>query len=95
MHFVIIIQIKKPFLLCYFSAFLANGSQASISTVLKENGVASVSDIRGPQTEKTPGRLVTDGIDIDGPWLALVALAGIIILFCIIGMIVICFTWGR
>jgi protocadherin Fat 4 len=76
-------------------AFMANGSMSQIRDAFEKSGVAKVAEIRAPLAQTGQVRMDTRGIYVDGPWLALIAMAGIIILFCIVGMIVICFTWGR
>ena len=74
-----------------FSVFMAPEAQTTIKATFQDAGVANIQDIR------TVGesRLTTGDLYVEGPWLALIALAGIIVLFCIIGIIVICFTWAR
>ena len=79
-----------------FSVFMAPEAQTAIKATFQDAGVANIRDIR-PPLSVTAGesRLTTGALYAEGPWLALIALADIIVLFCIIGIIVICFTWAR
>lgn len=78
---------------CFSSTFMEETSQNTIQRVFEQKQIA-VQGIR-PPASVSASRLTTEDLFQDGPWLALIALAGIIILFCIIGIIVICFTWAR
>ena len=79
-----------------FSVFMTPEAQTAIKATFQDAGVANIQNIR-PPLSVTAGesRLSTGDLYAEGPWLALIALAGIIVLFCIIGIIVICFTWAR
>ena len=79
-----------------FSVFMAPEAQTAIKATFQDAGVANIQDIRQPLSVTAgESRLTTGALYAEGPWLALIALAGIIVLFCIIGIIVICFTWAR
>ena len=90
------IVINGIFLRLICSVFLTDDAQTAIQATFQDAGVANIQAIR-PPLSVTAGqsRLETGDLYAEGPWLALIALAGIIILFCIIGIIVICFTWAR
>ncbi|CAH1795188.1 unnamed protein product [Owenia fusiformis] len=56
-----------------------------------------IDGIRGPYDEPNTGMIVMKTYENYswGPWAALIALACLIILFCIIGIIVLCISWAR
>ena len=71
-------------------------AQVAISDAIKGSTGASNLVIQTPVSAAVASsRMTTEDMYTEGPWLALIVLAGIIIFFCIIGMIVICFTWAR
>ncbi len=83
-----------PLALC--SKFLAPEAQQAIQATFEDAGVSTLVELRPPvDTAGRDNRLTTEDVFEDGPWFALIALAGIILLFCIVGIIVICFTWAR
>ena len=75
---------------------MTEDAQIAIQATFRDAGIANVANIRPPlAVSASASRLTTQDLFAEGPWLALIALAGIVILFCIIGVIVICFTWAR
>lgn len=75
---------------------MGSNAQNQIKVKLAEADMGSVEAIRPPLTVIAGASRSASYVALHpGLWLALVALAGIIILACIIGIIVICFTWAR
>ena len=73
-------------------------AQVRIKRVLLNDSGVSVEVIRSPvgpvigfvrSTSKTYISI------LESPWAALLALAGLVIFICLIGVIIICFTWAR
>ena len=85
-------------MLCHNNrAFLSDSAQVAIGDVLRRNQVI---EVIGVQTSMVSPELniIRDQVyqtKIDGPWIALIVIAGMIILFCFVGLIVICYTWSR
>ena len=89
---------------CGSRAFLSDDARDIISASFADAGLGMIEELREPLTAyrgtfgaSSDGNRSRDVKTLlsEGPWIALIVLAAIIILFCIVGMVVICFTWGR
>ena len=79
-----------------YREFLEPGAQQNIKMILSQQQVATLETIQEPIAVKLAAtRMRTNADSNDGVWLAMIALAGVIILFCIVGIIIILFTWSR
>ena len=81
---------------------MSTHAQSVISSAFADASLGTVAHVSAPLTvEKAlfeASRARSDAAEklrTEGPWVALCALAALIVLFSVIGIVVICFTWSR
>lgn len=95
-----LLRYKLPLFPCHslpYSAFLTDEANTHIRNTFSQQNLGSVEGVEEPyQIRLAAQKQKKESTDSsDDYWWALMVLAGLIILFCIVGMIVICYTWAR
>ncbi len=70
-------------------------AQSEIRRVFDRASIGSVRSIKAPRTDPASAAYASLGQTTNVAWIALVCIAGLIIFCCLIGMIVICYSYSR